>query len=69
MCHILEINPDSIHGVFFFRKKGIKICCKFKDFFFSRSYILPWPPRTATGMDGTLPHCQLKEEQEEQKEI
>ena len=39
-----------------------------KIFFFSRSYILPWPPRTATGMDGTLPHCQLKEEQEEQKE-
>ena len=52
---------------FFFRKKRIKICCKFKRFFFSRSYILPWPPRTATGMDGTLPHCQLKEEQEEQK--
>ena len=62
MCHM--INKYS----FFFRKKRIKICCKFKRFFFSRSYILPWPPRTATGMDGTLPHCQLKEEQEEQKE-
>ena len=52
---------------FFFRKKRIKICCKFKRFFFSRSYILPWPPRTASGMDETLPHCTVSSKKEKNK--